>query len=165
MSSSSDLRHLELTGGPRRLRASPVLISSLVSLSQEDTVRLPAGAGGGPGAGREESPARVGPGAPQGAGQRRPAAARARGRPRYVAPASHRSSGHRRAASCGAALAAWPASLPARDSRLRLPRRPRSSLADSGPALSQPASPRSLWEPASALGWPGRGRRAHTRPS
>ncbi|XP_026967535.1 atherin-like [Sagmatias obliquidens] len=35
-----------------------------------------------------------------------------------------------------------------------------SCLADSRPARSRPAGPRSLWEPPPALAWPGRGRSA-----
>lgn len=82
------------------------------------------------------------------------------GRDPATSPRFPPDSGRRRAASCGAGGLAR-ASLPAQDSRRRgappaslQPRR----LWPGSVAARQPAIP--LWEPASALGWPGRGRRA-----
>ena len=79
----------------------------------------------------------------------------AAGKPASAAPASHPRPGPRRAASSGATWRPGPR-LPHRPGLTapQLSGRPSSCLADSRPARSRPAGPRSLWEPA------GRGRSA-----
>lgn len=156
----------ELAGGRRRLRDSPVLISGLISLEQEDTAGLLAGAAAR--LGRSRDPTREAA-APITCSSAARSAAQAGSRPRGPTPPARLLTrgpgkrrqrcpglppalGPRRAASSGATWRPRPpgparASFPARDSRRHgCPAWPCSRLANSwqpaGPAIPMGTGPR-----------------------
>lgn len=157
----------ELAGGRRRLRDSPVLISGLISLEQEDTAGLLAGAAAR--LGRSRDPTREAA-APITCSSAAEPAARTHPGCSLAAPenaASAALASHPRSAR-GAQPRAAPRGGPGRPARPAPPSPPgthgataaQPGLAPASPTPGSRRGPRSLWEPAPAAGRPGRGRGA-----
>lgn len=155
----------ELAAGRGRLKASPVLISGLISHRQEDTSRLPAGQVGGEPCPAVRAPAPPRPAVPRGQ------AAEPRARAHLSLPRRLRPPSRPRAAQPRAAPRGSPACRPGP----RLLPRPKparrgcwawrsSRLAHPRPAPPPPARPAIAKGTAPAPGRPGRGRRARLPP-